>query len=62
MVTQAQVAELVYALVLGTSVARLEGSSPSPGTERKSKFICSCRDEKGFSFLDYFRGENHLAM
>ena len=25
-------AELVYALVLGTSVARLEGSSPSPGT------------------------------
>ncbi len=27
-------AELVYALVLGTSVARLEGSSPSPGTIR----------------------------
>ena len=28
----AVVAELVYALVLGTSVARLEGSSPSHGT------------------------------
>ena len=29
----AGVAELVYALVLGTSVARLEGSSPSSSTK-----------------------------
>ena len=31
----AGVAELVYALVLGTSAARLEGSSPSSSTEKK---------------------------
>ena len=43
-----QVAELVYALVLGTNAARLEGSSPSLPT-RESKFIYSRRDEKEFS-------------
>lgn len=36
-------AELVYALVLGTSVARLEGSSPSPGTNIWDIF---CPDSK----------------
>ncbi len=33
----AGVAELVYALVLGTSAARLEGSSPSSSTKIKEK-------------------------
>ncbi len=59
-----QVAELVYALVLGTSSSRIEGSSPSLPTVKNTEFISVffvgqeklpdgsfVMDPKGFSYI-----------
>lgn len=49
-------AELVYALVLGTSVARLEGSSPSPGTNIRIYLVLDF-----FYLLCYTIGMNKIS-
>ncbi len=49
-----QVAELVYALVLGTNAARLEGSSPSLPT-RKSKSLCFCEGRERFFIIFIYK-------
>ena len=58
----AGMAELVYALVLGTSVARLGGSSPPPSTREVSKLLCLRGGIERIFHVLFTKPENHLAM
>ena len=56
-----QVAELVYALVLGTSTARFEGSSPSLPT-RENELRHFREGHERLFFIECSEIEKHLAM
>ena len=55
-----RVAELVYALVLGTNVARLGGSSPPSPTRKEQIYLLLWGIERIF-VIERSEIENHLA-